>query len=240
MKVLNIVDDLLSILYPSFCINCGEKTENPYPLCNKCGEEIEEIRYPYCKICGRPLTGSGNNICGGCIKDPPPFKMARSGYVYTGIIKEVIHMWKYSQKRGFSKFLNSLAIKAILKSDIPINLLDGVTYIPLTGTSLRKRGFNQTEDLARNISHKFKISLYRGLKKKKETREQVFLSEKERLKNIKDAFYISSDIPDSVNNLLIIDDVYTTGATVKEATKTLLANKKGLNVYVFTLTRGVQ
>ncbi len=240
MKVLNIFDDFLSILYPSFCINCGEKTENPYPLCDKCVEEIEEIHYPYCKICGRPLASLGNNICGGCIKGPPPFKMARSGYIYTGIIKKIIHIWKYNQKRSFSRFLNSLFIKAILKSDIPMNLLDGVTYIPLTKTSLRKRGFNQTEDLAKDISCKLRISLYRGLKKKRETKEQVFLSEKERLKNIKDAFSISSDIPDSINNLLIVDDVYTTGATVKEATRTLLANKKGLNVYIFTLTRGVQ
>ncbi len=240
MKAPNLFDGLLSLFFPSFCINCGEKTENPYPLCDTCIEEIEEIRSPYCRICGRPLAVWGNNICGGCIKDPPPFKIARSGYVYTGVTREAIHMWKYNQKRSFSKLFTLLFIKAILKSDIPINLLDAVTYVPMTIGMLKKRGFNQTQDIAKYFSRKFKIFLYEGLKKRKGTKEQALLSEKERLKNIKDAFYISSDVPDFVENLLVIDDVYTTGATMREISKTLLLNKKGLNIYIFTLTRGVQ
>ncbi len=219
---------------------CGQKTDNPYPLCEICESDIQDIEFPYCRVCGKPLPSSHIGICGGCIKRHPPFEIARSGYLYEGILKEVIHKWKYNRKRSFSRFVNSLILRAILKSDIPLGSIDMVTYVPIPKRKLRKRGFNQTEDMANYLSLKLNIPIYRGLKKKPDVEDQVLLTKEERLKNVKGAFYLSESLPTNVRHLLIIDDVYTTGATVKEVSKVFLSKRDRLKIYVFTLARGIQ
>ncbi len=238
MKEHSLFESLLSIIYPSFCVVCGEKTENAYPLCEDCERKVREVQYPYCRVCGKPMPSLNITVCGGCLTHPPPFAMARSGYIYDGVLKEVIHKWKYGGKRSLSRLMNSLLVKAILKSDIPIASIDRIVYVPMSKEKLRRRGFNQTEDMARHLSKTFSIPLYIDLKKKSYIREQALLSKEERLRNIKGAFYLSENLPD-IKNILVIDDVYTTGATVREIAKTFVSAKRDINVYIFTLSRGV-
>ncbi len=235
------IDDFLSLIYPSFCISCGKRTDNPYPLCEDCTYNIKEVDFPYCRFCGKPLEliNSKAMICGDCIKKKPSFVMARSGYIYEGLAKRIVHAWKYEKKRAFSKLIGRLSLKNLLKSEIPISIIDAITFVPLSKSNKRKRGFNQAEDIALFLSRKFHIPIYRGIRKKEKIKEQAALSRVERLKNVKDAFYIEESLPADIKNLLIIDDVYTTGATLKEITRILLLHNQVLNIYVYTFTRGV-
>ena len=114
MKEHSILEDFLNLLYPVYCIICGEHTENSYPLCNECIKNIEMVKFPYCNICGKPMDNMGISICRECKKSPPVFKMARFGYFYRGVLREVIHSWKYDSIRSFSYFLGEMIVKAIL------------------------------------------------------------------------------------------------------------------------------
>ena len=241
MRGHSLFNQFLSILYPNFCIVCGEKTDNPYPLCNECIGKIHEIKFPYCKKCGKPLEGWGSDIalCGECIRIPPSFKIARSGYKYEGILKDAIHRWKYGGDRSLSILMKELMVRALLKSDIPISHIDLLVYVPISRRTLKKRGFNQTKDMALSVGKRFSIPLYDGLKKKKGIMDQALLSREDRIRNIRGAFYLSYDFSEDVKNILIIDDVYTTGATVKEIAKLLNNTTNNLDIYIFTLSRGV-
>lgn len=241
MKEHSIFYGFLSVLYPSFCINCGKRTDNPYPLCDLCMADIKEIEPPYCNICGKPLPSGVNfNICGSCISSRPPFKMARSGYIYRDVLKKVIHEWKYAKKRSFSKFVDIFLEKALLKSDLPVYNIDMISFVPISKSKLKNRGFNQVEDISKYISIKFNIPLFKGIRKKEGFQDQTLLSRNDRLRNVKGAFYLSEALPKYVKNLLIIDDVYTTGATVSEISSLIFSHRKDINIYIFTFSRGVQ
>ena len=237
----NILDKFLSLLYPSFCVICGERTDNPYPLCEECAKKIEEINFPYCKFCGKPLGLLNSNvfICGECIKEKPSFVIARSGYFYKDIVRKVIHKWKYEKRRSFSRIISELCLKSLLKSEIPMSIIDAITFVPISKSGKKKRGFNQAEDIVLFLSKKFNIPIYRGIQKREKIKDQAILPKKDRLENIKNAFYIKHPLPENIKNLLVIDDVYTTGATLKEITRIFLLHRENIKIYIFTFSRSV-
>lgn len=225
MSSFNLFGSLLNVLFPSVCPFC-KKNSDSYrysPFCLECWSKIEKYSGPQCKICGMPTSSENTDRCEECLKGVPFNKVFYYGK-YEGIFKEVIHQYKFNKVRRLSKPL------AMFLSELPIPDSDAIVVVPLHKKRLRKREFNQTAVIGHHLSKKLKIPLLLDvLIKVKETKPQTGLSSEERLKNLKNAFIAKDDVKGL--NLLLIDDVITTGSTIKECSKALLkAGAKGINV----------
>jgi len=204
-------------------------------LCSNCVKAIAFIKSPLCSICGEPFESlSGpDHTCGRCLKNKPHFDMARSIFLYEGTIQALIHHIKYHGD-GFSlKALASLAkpfIETMLQDQPP----DLICPVPLHDSRLRKRGFNQSAALVSTIFTKQKSKIAQDLlTKSKKTAPQVGLSRHHRIRNVRNSFRLRKPLSTSVKNVILLDDVLTTGATASECARVL---KKGHDIKVFVIT----
>lgn len=234
-----MLKSLLDIIFPDVCPFCEERLQQGL-LCKPCRAELDSLRItgPICTVCGLPYASqtASNHACGQCLKIEMPFVEARSAFEYNGNIRETIHRFKYGQRfilaRPFGRMLSEFTASFSERPDIAVP-------VPLHVKRLRARGFNQSLLLARVISKSLSIGLdYLTLRRTRETAPQIDLSTDERLKNVAGAFEIKNKSAFKGRNVLLIDDVFTTGATVKECAKVL--KKAGANVRVLTLARAIQ
>lgn len=222
---------LLSALYPSDCPVCKKPSDDIYyaPVCKECWSNIRRYAGPCCRVCATPLVSEYSIICGECLGHPPPFKEVLSFGIYSGALSEAVHLLKFSRLKRLARPLGKLLL------ELPVPGADGIVPVPVTGRTLRQRGFNQTLLLSRIVSKHFRIPLYMDmLYKRKETLPQIGLGAKERLSNLKGVFGVQGDLTGM--SLILLDDVMTTGATAKECSKSL--KKAGAkDVTVVTLAR---
>jgi len=195
------------------------------------------IKPPLCSVCGTPLgSGSHGDKCDECGSNPPAFDYARSAAVYEGVIKDAIHHFKFNGKERLVETLAGLILNMLEKDGI-MNKGDLVLVpVPLSRARKRERGYNQSEILARYISERTAIPVDTSLlKKTRNARPQSELDRRERLVNLKGAFRAEGS---SGLNVLLIDDIYTTGSTVREAAYALKADGAA-SVVVATVARAV-
>lgn len=190
---------------------------------------MENYCGPACRICGVPLVSAYADRCRKCIEDPPAYSRAASFGIYEKTLAAAIHHFKFLGVRRLAKPLAELMLVHEL-SDI-----QAIVPVPLTRLGLKSRGFNQSLLLAYYISRRRKIPLERNaLKKTHETLPQIGLSAKERAANVKKAFTCTGRVKNL--NILLIDDVMTTGSTVNAcAAELITAGAK--SVEVLTLAR---
>ena len=192
---------------------------------------------PVCGICGKPRDKYfKEDLCDDCAKGGIPFAMARSVALYDGVLKEAIHKFKFNGKKALASSLGRFLVSYLQYGDIPLKDMDMVIPIPLSGKREKQRGYNQSKLLAAEISRHYPICLDDISLKKRDVTPQFELSRKDRLQNVKGAFHSS---PLSGKTVLLVDDIYTTGATVREASKALKA-AGAKYVYVLTLARAVE
>lgn len=155
--------------------------------------------------------------------------MVMSFGIYSDALREAIHHLKFSRLKRLAKPLGRFL------QELPVPEMDGIVPVPLSKKSLRERGFNQTLLLARVLSAHLKIPVYMDtLHKKRDTVPQIELGAKERLSNLKNAFGVRGDL--NGLRLILMDDVMTTGATVRECSKAVM--KAGAReVIVVTVAR---
>ncbi|HOP55720.1 MAG TPA: ComF family protein [bacterium] len=219
------------LIFPSRCLVC--KRISREIICSECLSRVSPVPIPVCKICGSPVEKS--NICFRCRQNLPYFSRARSYALYDGVIKTAIIRFKFEKKKRIGEFLGNLL------GEFALNLnwkMDVIVPIPLSDRRLKERGFNQSEILALEVGKILKLPVSSGLVRIKETVPSISLSPAERIKNINKAFLLS-DRDLKGKRVLLVDDVYTTGATVNEAGKTLL--ERGIKeVRVLTLARDLK
>lgn len=231
---------LINLIYPLRCQVCKVELdpENERYLCEACLEKIRRNPPPYCEKCGRSLPGGkGNSICGECLKTDYHFNRAGAPCLYEGVIKDCIHLLKYGKKLCLIGPLSQLMVDFV-KTYLDPGSIDLVVPIPLHSVKLREREFNQAELLARRIKTSLGIPLIsNNLRRVKLRPPQTTLSRKERLANLEGAFKVKKPGQFRGTSILLIDDVFTTGATANESSKVLLeAGAK--KVRVLTLARG--
>lgn len=190
-------------------------------LCEDCLARLQFIRTPYCTCCGRAFScGSDNHLCGDCLKSSWKFDKARSLFAYEEIIAGLIHRLKYSGSLTGLTTLQHLWRQSPVVDDL--DAPDIILPVPLHIKRLRERGFNQALLLARKLFSEEKERIrYDILARKKDTPAQTGLSGKQRRKNLKNGFSVEKASEIAGKNVLILDDVFTTGATVNECTKAL-------------------
>jgi ComF family protein len=171
--------------------------------------------------------------CGECLKDAPDFTYARAFGLHDGALKKAINLFKF---HGINRLSKPLSEK-IFHMQLP--QADMILPVPLYKTRLRERGFNQSALLSKYVANHLKVplNLY-SLIRNRDTRPQVGLSAKERKKNIKDAFEVHEEEKIKGRRVMLIDDVFTTGATVRECSR-VLRNSGAHEVFVITLSHGV-
>ncbi|MBU3958540.1 MAG: ComF family protein, partial [Candidatus Omnitrophica bacterium] len=205
-------------------------------VCIECWEKIKRNMPPFCHSCGRHLKmgKSLKNICPLCIKKLLHFDRAFSPCVYEGTIKELIHHFKYRSKDYLGLSLSRLMIEFIREYNLPLELIDFIIPIPLHKTRLREREFNQAQILSDYIAKEFnKEILHDSLRRLRYTKTQTELEETQRFLNVKGGFSVSRKEMIKGKNILLVDDVLTTGATSSEAAYAL---KDAGATIVFVLT----
>ena len=245
MDFKDLASGLVSLFLPADCKICGQALEslNFSYICENCWDKVEWLRMPHCSRCGKPFPASlaspevPSLLCAECRRDSSPFKKVFAATLYEGVMKEAIHLLKYRRKKGIMERLEKILTTYFFNMDLPFSKFDLVVPIPLHRKKLKERGFNQAELLARVIATHFDLKLVKNdLKRVKATKSQTSLSKKQRLENIKGAFQFRNKDEFREKKILLVDDVYTTGTTVREAAK-VLKKAKAREVYIFTLAR---
>jgi ComF family protein len=232
---------VVNIVYPLSCLIC-EAALTPLsdkPLCESCWGKIELNPPPFCRVCGKHLPAKNQSqafICRDCQSFPYFFKKARSACLYDGIIKECIHLFKYKGKLSLAGPLSRLMAEAADKL-LDMKNVDLILPVPLHSVKQRQRQFNQAQLLAQSLAKSFSKELKEKLLvKTKAGTAQVKLSRNDRAKNVRGTFKVKKARLLENKNILLVDDVLTTHATVNECSRILL--KAGAkSVEVFTLAR---
>ncbi len=184
------------------------------------------------------LLKSPDFLCGECREKKCHFAKAIAVGVYEGTLSEAIHILKYQKRQAMAKYLNAVITNVLLQR---LTDSDIIIPVPLHKKRLNERGFNQSLLIAHHLSNRLSIPLCMdGLQRTRWTRPQIELSRDERLKNVRGAFAVRADFKPAHTikdkRVILVDDVYTTGATVNECAKVL--KKAGASeVVVFTIAR---
>ncbi len=207
------VSALADLFYPQRCVGCDRRASDL--LCLQCFEALPRIGHPFCARCGMP-TAFESFVCDECKGADFGFASARAPLRYTGVGKEIVHTLKYG---GYTRVVERLAAPLMVGVIDPGDRFDSVVPVPLHRSRLRRRGFNQAELLARGVARKINAPVSGTLQVVRRIRDQVELSAAGRRANVAGAFRARDRVQGRV---LLIDDVFTTGATMSACAETLL------------------
>ena len=234
---------LLDLIFPPVCPVCKIHLNgkgNDLLLCPACRTAIKLILPPYCPRCGlpEPSGNGGGYLCGSCLTEKRHFEIHRSSGLYEGALKEAIHTYKYGGVFSLVKVFGDLLQPTFqtLSRDYPVDVM---IPVPLHMRRLRERGFNQALLMVKELSKRIGIPYEgRALKKIKDTPVQISLKKRERRKNLTGVFQVTDTEALNGRSVVLVDDVYTTGATVNECSRALL--KAGAErVAVLTVARAL-
>lgn len=236
----DLFGSFLNIIFPKTCLICRRPLKDNNIdnfLCLDCWADIKKNAPPLCTICGRQIRADPiyKKVCPTCQRQHFSFDRAFSPCTYEGVARELIHKFKYQNRDYLSSLLGKLLIDFIRQYRITINLCDLVIPIPLHRARLREREFNQAELLACQIAREFSLSVsVSNLWRKEYRKPQVELKEEKRRENIKGCFGLRNPAEVRGKNIILVDDVLTSGATCSEAASVLKA-AGALSVWVLTL-----
>jgi predicted amidophosphoribosyltransferase len=256
----SLADTVLSFLFPARCVGCGEFETY---LCPACAGKLRPLQQPWCPRCGRPGTGAaGGRFCLDCVDRELSFDRARSSFAYEGVAQALVTSLKFSGLRVVGGLMAELAAPAfrdvVEGAPAPV-----VTWVPSHPAVQRSRGYNQAEILARALASSAGVlPAVPLLRKVVRTRHQQALGREERRRNLAGAFSIIGNLDRAAPraaeavrggeagaaarspallraaSVIVVDDVYTTGATASEVSATLISGL-GLPVRVFTFARAL-
>ncbi len=220
-KALGAFDDAL---YPLDCTCdvCGEELveDTRYRLCSECIANLPFVKGHICLNCGMPLDDE-SDYCNRCQNQKSSFVKNRSPLVYDGEVKRMIHKLKFGKKKYIAQTLGALMADKYLESGMDSEI---IVFVPMTESELKKRGFNQAELLAMEVGRRLDIPVLPALVKIKDTSQQKELKGKDRASNLEGAFACLFEQVKG-RKILLVDDVFTTGATANECANTLLKAK---------------
>ena len=230
---------LINYVYPRniTCIICDNpiKLTNTYSLCKNCYEELHFI-LDGCNKCGKPIVNFNlerENLitCNYCYNKTFYFDKVISCIAYDDISKKLILDYKYNQKTYLSRYIVDIMKEKYLLENIKA---DYILYVPLHKKRLKKRGFNQSERIARKLSKLIDIPVLDCITRVKNTKKLYNMNKEYRQIELKNGFKVKDNINLIKNkNIILIDDIFTTGSTVNEISKVLKLSSVN-NIYVFT------
>lgn len=234
------IETLQALIYPHKCMVCRVVLDKAmlevgmHYICSKCASGM--LVHHVCKRCGRPYAVEEE--CLYCKEMPSEIKRMVGIFPYRGAYKKSVLRWKYQGIRKYGKGFAHLLRGQLLE----IGDIDAFIPVPLSKDRYRKRGFNQALDLAYALSELVDKPVWDILERYRYTKPQSSCTKEERKKNIKDTIRVkensffnktSSQIDNEVKNIVIIDDIYTTGATIYECIRAIIERyREDINLYV--------
>jgi len=230
------------MLWSSACELCGNSTRNSVSLCAACEKDLPFL-LDVCKHCGIELQGpDGKTVCGQCLQKLPYVDYTISLFHYETPVDYMISELKYRQALSYASILGSLLLKKINNQKVTGSYPDVLLPVPLHLKRLKKRGFNQSLEIAKVLSKGLNIPINTSLVKRViNTQAQMDLNAQQRRKNIQGCFKIETKANKSdqlVEHIVIVDDVVTTASTVNELAK-LLKDHGVKTVGVWSVARAI-
>jgi competence protein ComFC len=230
----------LGWLYPEICQLCGAARATPAEgyVCGACRSKVRFVEPPFCQRCGRPYEGEITTPfeCSNCREMELYFQSARSAVVARDPVLEVIHRYKYQRALWFEPFLADLLIRAASPAIAGAQM---IVPVPLYPAKEREREFNQAVRLANRLGDATRISVNkRLLRRVLPTRTQTQLTREERRVNVRNAFAMRNGQKLNGERVILLDDVFTTGATTSACARVLRAAGAS-EVWVWTVARGI-
>ncbi len=225
---------LETALFPSRCQSCGEWLGfvDERVLCRTCRGEIVPWPGPRCPICGVFLVSPRQARCGRCAAAPPPFRGHRSFALYHGVLRRALHLFKYQNMEGLGSLFQERLWQSWQDSRFPP--MDGI--VPVPADPSRHHDFSPTLRLAELLSRKTGIpTLPAVLRKTRSTPSQAGLNQARRLVNLNGAFALGPEKQVRGKRLLLLDDILTTGATLRGCA--LVLTRGGSEVFALTLAQ---
>lgn len=228
---------ITAFFFPPLCLSC--KADIPFSewsFCESCRQKIIPWSRSICRCCGEKLNAEiENSLCGACLKNAPAFNWARAVYKLTPELSKLLYAFKYSGEESALPWM-TLEMALYLENNFPNESFDFIVPVPLHWWRLVRRGYNQSLLLAKALAKKRKEKLnFSAFIKSKASQAQSTLSKEERMKQLKGAFQLKEENLFKEKKVLLIDDVYTTGSTLRECASVL--KKAGAQVFAFTLAR---
>lgn len=218
------------------CISCGREVLDgtKFSLCENCYGKLDIISGKVCARCGSPVAES-TNFCGECSRFNYSFDKNISFCFYNEISSSIVKQLKYSSKKYYSKYIAEMLTQDLSKfTDV-----DYLTFVPVNKSRYKVRGYNQAEEIAKEISKITKIPVISVLDKLDGGKNQAELSMKDRLENLKNSFVLNENAKlIKGKSILLLDDVFTTGTTLNRCSVELIkAKPKSLSTMIFAKTK---
>jgi len=224
---------IVGVLYPPRCLLCGAALPGIAILCDRCEERLPPLSGPRCSRCGESLEDPVADLCVACGTRDRGFDAAHALGPYDSGWGDLVRALKFDRERAVARDLArrlAMELVAISGGRPPI---DRITYVPMHRADRRARGFNQARLLARGVGRRLHVPVVRMVRKVRRTPPQAQLSARERRENLRGAFRL---IQSGEGNVLLIDDIYTTGSTLEECSRTL-KTEGARRVLVVTVAR---
>ena len=233
---------LLDLLFPPLCHACRAFIPDAGELliCAGCLNKITFLTSPLCTVCGTPFVTEGgvDHTCGACLIHRP-FHTCRSAAVLDGPLQDLIHRFKYGSKVHLSQALGLLTASTLQTFGVDA-AADLILPVPLHRKRLRQRGYNQSQLLGEVLAKKWKVPLEIGnLRRIRWTEPQTTLDARDRVSNVSGAFEVRDAGRLAGKRVLLVDDVLTTGSTIRACAETL-REAGAAAVFAVTVARGVQ
>jgi competence protein ComFC len=234
-----LLDTLLELFYPSNCVGCGYPQDRGTLLCEQCKATSPRIRTPFCRCCSRPFEGliAGDFCCPNCEDSTPAFDCVVSNYQAKGVLRDLIHRFKYGRQFYLRRVLAGYLLEAMQDARIQADPADCLVPVPLHPARMRERGFNQSEALAEILSKRTRLPIVRCIERRRYTNTQTRFDRVERMQNLRNAFAMRKNSDVRGKHLVLLDDVLTTGSTLHECALVLRA-AGAESVRAITVARG--
>lgn len=210
---------LASAIFPRYCVICGDSIDPfaLYPLCASCVKSLPRISGTVCNSCGKPLV-SEKERCMRCRVSSYGFNRVTAIFPYVDSVKTLISAYKTSERTSLAVFFASEIAEGIGKNHVGCS----VVPVPPRPGKLRKKGWDQVDAIMKILSARHGIAIHGILRRIKSDVQQKTLNHDQRAQNIKGKFLYHSKFP-SPSRVVLIDDVFTTGATLSECAAVLKA-----------------
>lgn len=231
IKLLNGFENLFMTNHSCVCCTREIPDDTKFMICKNCKNLFEKISGNLCIKCGDVVPNENVKVCDYCKEKEYVFDNNFSCFYYNEISASIIKNFKYNSRKYYAKYIAELMID----SGYDFLNFDIITYVPMSSKRRKERGFNQSEELAIEISKVAKVKVVPLLTKIKEGEHQAKLNQSNRMKNLIGSFVVNSEFEKEIKGkrILIIDDVFTTGTTLNECAKAI---KKFKPEFVKTFT----